>query len=48
MNIEGPPQKPIPKKIVEFIISTCSFQWLYIWRKAEAYTAVFSDSFLFP
>ena len=48
MNVEGPPQTRIPKMIVEFIISTCSFQWLYIWKKAEAYTAVFSDSLLFP
>ena len=48
MNIEGPPQKYIPKKILDFIISTCNYQWLYIWRNTEAYTAVFSDSFLFP
>ena len=48
MNVEGPVEKPVQKQIVEFIISTCSYQWFYIWRKAEAYTAVFSDSFLFP
>ena len=47
MNVEGPVEKPVPKQIVEFIISTPSFQWLYICRKAEAYIAVFSDSFLF-